>query len=269
MQERWYFLGSGHMARAFIQGLIKIGISKQQIFASSLTGFSSKRLQEELGVNHVDSPIILGASDICVLALKPQQFHALDPQVFKFLDPNTTIISLLAGVDSQTLKQKTQAKKIIRHMPNLAVALREQGACSVMSEAVDQDYFCTLFDKLGHHTLLNDEQLMTDSTVHCSSMLAHHFHTAHLIAQDLERLGFDSKEARALSVMTFQAAASLMQQSDLPLLELKEKVVSKAGVTYAFLKSLEDHDFAGHFKAALKAGQQRARELQDQSKGSM
>jgi pyrroline-5-carboxylate reductase len=272
MSYQWFFLGSGNMARAFMQGLLKAGIRAEQLFALSHTGVSSKQCQKDLGVTHLDTLPKLGRGDICVLAMKPQQFETLEKKDFYSIGAEAIVISIMAGVETQNIQSKMASSKIIRHMPNLAVAVNAQGATSAFAPEISTEekrYFEQLFQKLGHNTNVCDEKMISDSTVHCSSMLAHHFDVAHKIAIDLEALGFDPDEARLQAIMSFQAAAQLMLTSTRPLLELKETVVSKAGVTYAFLQSLEENAFSEAFSKALEDAKARSRELRGASKESM
>jgi pyrroline-5-carboxylate reductase len=264
--KKWYFLGSGHMARAFMQGLMLAGVDAEQIYALSQTGVSSKKCQEDLGVNYLDHLPVLRTNDVCVLAMKPQQFHALMPADLKNIGEDSLVFSILAGVDIKLIESKVKTVKIIRHMPNLAVAYCAQGATTFRSQHLsvqDQEYFDQILKQLGHNTWVEDENLITDTTVHCSSMLAHHFDVAHQICEHLKFTGLDAREAKIQAMMSFQAAAILMFETEHSFLELKKNVVSKAGVTHAFLESLKENGFSEIFEQALKAGQDRARELKE------
>jgi pyrroline-5-carboxylate reductase len=54
-----------------------------------------------------------------------------------------------------------------------------------------------------------------------------------------------------------------MQESILPLEELRNNVTSKNGVTFAALESLKHNDFAGSIKQALEKNIERSFELRE------
>ena len=74
----------------------------------------------------------------------------------------------------------------------------------------------------------------------------------------------DVMQGKQLALGTFAGATSLAQGStDAPAV-LRDKVTSKGGTTHAALTALEASGVKAAFVAALKAAQQRARELGDE-----
>ena len=67
-----------------------------------------------------------------------------------------------------------------------------------------------------------------------------------------------------MRTLTLLGAAALAAQSPDPPGVLRERVTSKGGTTYAALQSLQRDAVGAAFVNALKAAQQRARELGDE-----
>jgi pyrroline-5-carboxylate reductase len=62
---------------------------------------------------------------LVILAVKPQKLDEAAAQLRTWLTSKTTIVSLLAGVEAATLRQRfPKAGAIVRVMPNLPVAIR-------------------------------------------------------------------------------------------------------------------------------------------------
>ena len=57
--------------------------------------------------------------DLIVLAVKPQDIHKLFDTIQNFIDSQQLILSIMAGVKLETIREGLGASKIIRAMPNL------------------------------------------------------------------------------------------------------------------------------------------------------
>jgi pyrroline-5-carboxylate reductase len=77
-------------------------------------------------------------------------------------------------------------------------------------------------------------------------------------------MGLSEQQGRELALATFAGATALARQSaDAPQV-LRERVTSKGGTTYAAITTLEQANVKQAFVQALKAAQQRAKELGDE-----
>jgi pyrroline-5-carboxylate reductase len=79
--------------------------------------------------------------------------------------------------------------------------------------------------------------------------------------QAAEDMGLSREQGRRLALATVAGAAALAQQSDESPAVLRERVTSKGGTTHAAISSLEADGVKAAFVKALRAAQQRAREL--------
>jgi hypothetical protein len=76
-------------------------------------------------------------------------------------------------------------------------------------------------------------------------------------------MGLGAEQGKTLALATFAGATGAGAASDESPQVLRERVTSKGGTTHAALASLEADGVKAAFVKALKAAQQRARELGD------
>ena len=80
-------------------------------------------------------------------------------------------------------------------------------------------------------------------------------------------MGLSPGQGRQLALATFDGATALAAQSDEPPSVLRERVTSKGGTTDAALQSMAGAGVAPAVIAAIRAAQQRSRELGDEFGG--
>jgi pyrroline-5-carboxylate reductase len=106
----------------------------------------------------VDTQELVDAVDIVILAVRPAQFLSM-----QFNAPNQLVISIMAGITLQDIEQKTQAKRVIRAMPNAAIpeGLSYTPWCVNQNIALaDQEIAATLFACFGtQEQVANEDQL--------------------------------------------------------------------------------------------------------------
>jgi pyrroline-5-carboxylate reductase len=78
------------------------------------------------------------------------------------------------------------------------------------------------------------------------------------------QMGLSAAQGRQLALATFAGATALAQASPDSPAVLRERVTSKGGTTHAAISALESSGVKAAFVAAMKAAQQRARELGDE-----
>jgi pyrroline-5-carboxylate reductase len=93
---------------------------------------------------------------------------------------------------------------------------------------------------------------------------AYVFYFVEAMMQAARDMGLSDAQGKRLALATFAGATALAQASDDPPELLRERVTSKGGTTYAALMSLEASGVKPAIVQALRAAQQRARELGDE-----
>lgn len=150
-----WFIGCGNMGGAIIEGWRAGGME-----LGSLTVIRPSGKPVE-GIATVSSFAEAGAAPkLAVLAFKPQKLDEVAPALRQFLSSKTAIVSLLAGVEAASLRQRFPgAGVIVRAMPNLPVAVR-RGVTGLYTEDADQgvrQQVNDLFSALGFTMWMADE----------------------------------------------------------------------------------------------------------------
>ncbi|HJW10883.1 MAG TPA: pyrroline-5-carboxylate reductase dimerization domain-containing protein, partial [Albitalea sp.] len=108
------------------------------------------------------------------------------------------------------------------------------------------------------------EQDLDAVTALSGSGPAYVFYFVEAMMQAAREMGLSPEQGKRLALATFAGSAALAAQSDDPPELLRERVTSKGGTTFAAISSLEADGVKAAFVKALKAAQQRARELGDE-----
>ena len=153
-QPTW-FIGCGNMGGAILDGWRMGGLD---LGAVTVIRPSGKPVE---GTRTVKSFAEAGTSPkLVVLAFKPQKLDEVAPELRKFLSAKTIVVSILAGVEAASLRQRFPGVgSIVRAMPNLPVAVR-RGVTGLYSPDVDQRTEAelnNLFSSLGFAMWMADE----------------------------------------------------------------------------------------------------------------
>src|SRR3954471_20605084 len=151
-----WFVGCGNMGQAIVDGWLTAGIDLSQAVVIRPSGAAVQ------GVRTVSSLPQAGVPPkLVVLAVKPQKLDEIAPELKPWITGGTTIVSILAGVEVASLRQRFPgAGAIVRAMPNLPAAVR-RGITGLYSQDADgqtQAQINNLFAALGFTMWMSDEE---------------------------------------------------------------------------------------------------------------
>ena len=150
-----WFVGCGNMGGAIVEGWRTAGIDLSGVVVirpsgKAIAGLRTVTRYEDAGL----------APQLVVLAFKPQKLDEVAPLLNPWLTSQSTVVSLLAGVEVSSLRARLgNAGKVVRAMPNLPVAIR-RGVTALIGESLDADAQRTigdLFAALGFAMWAADE----------------------------------------------------------------------------------------------------------------
>ena len=128
-----WFVGCGHMAGALIEGWQKAGVDFAEAVAVRPSGRQVDGVRTVTAIPDEPPPLR------CVLGFKPQMLGAIAPELAPKLSSDTVLVSMLAGVEAETLRKLFPAvQSVVRIMPNLPVAER-RGVTALFSHDADAD----------------------------------------------------------------------------------------------------------------------------------
>ncbi|MFC4356204.1 pyrroline-5-carboxylate reductase [Chryseomicrobium palamuruense] len=239
------FFGAGSMAEAIISGwTASPTLPPLSICVTNKSDHEALiRLKETYGVSLVsDSPEILEQADYIVLAMKPKDAAEAFPLIKNRIPKNSTIISVLAGIDIDTLSDFFTNQPIIRVMPNTSATIGKS-ATAISHNALVTDtsiqLISELFRTIGSVEVVKD-QMMHAVTALSGSGPAYIYYVTELLERAAMEHGFTAEEARALVLQTLDGAVSMMKETKQEPATLRKRVTSPGGTTEAGLKAMAE-----------------------------
>jgi pyrroline-5-carboxylate reductase len=260
------FIGGGNMAGALIGGLRRSGRRASDILVIEPSEAQRDRLQAQHGVAAVPAADArLADAALVVWAVKPQLFAEAAAPVRPFAEP-ALHLSVMAGVRSRSIAAATGAARIVRAMPNTP-ALIGQGIAGLYPSprvtAEDRAAVERLLAPTGRLLWVTQEEDLDAVTALSGSGPAYVFYLLEAMEAAGAEMGLPPAQARALAQATVAGAAALAGQSPEPPAALRQQVTSKGGTTHAAITVMEAAGVGPAIVHAIRAAQQRARELGD------
>jgi pyrroline-5-carboxylate reductase len=254
------FVGAGNMATGIARGW---SAARDEPDAPEAMSFSdadpdrAKQLAEEVSGEAVaDNRTLAEASDLVVLAVKPNVLDAVAPDL---VEAGTPVVSILAGTSLERLGEALPGIELVRLMPNLGAQLRQAVLCVAYPEATaksQRERVAKLLGLLGDVIELDEEKIdAATALMGCSpGYLA-------LMAEVLLEAGVAEglTEDQALRMISkaMSATGGLLEQHQPT--ALKEAVASPGGMTEAGLNALEERGVHHALRAAVDASLERVR----------
>jgi len=264
------FIGGGNMASALIAGLAGKLTAGANIHVVDPNAEALARLAASYGVTGAQAiEHAVGASDVIVLAVKPQQMREVAAALRAHLGARAPLIlSIAAGIRGVDLSRWLGGYgAIVRTMPNTPALIglgitgmvAMQGVTAQQKKAADD-----IMKAVGATVWLDDEALIDPVTAVSGSGPAYVFYFIEAMQQAALELGLSEQQGKELALATFVGAAQLAAQSTEPVSVLRERVTSKGGTTHAAIASMEQSAVRQAIVTAIKAAAARGRELGDE-----
>jgi pyrroline-5-carboxylate reductase len=258
------FIGGGNMASAILGGLIRQGLPTSSVEVVEPFEEARTRLARDFGITPQPSAsAALARCQVVVWAVKPQTFAEATRPV-RDLTPGALHLSVAAGISSDSVAGWLGSETIVRAMPNTP-ALIGQGMSGLFARpgvtATGRQLVEQVLAPTGQLLWVANEAALDAVTAMSGSGPAYVFYFIEAMTEAGIEMGLPADQAQRLAIGTFTGASALAQASTEPPSVLRERVTSKGGTTYAALSALEAAGVKAQFKAAIRAAEQRAREL--------
>jgi pyrroline-5-carboxylate reductase len=261
------FLGAGAMGEALAGGLLASGVRAASLRLSDPDPARRKRVEQALGLATTDdNAALVAASDLVVLAVKPQ----VAPGVLATLAGEPDVarplwISIAAGIRIARLEAALgEGVRVIRAMPNTPALVRS-GATAICGNAAanaeDLARARALFESVGTCWVAPREALLDAVTGLSGSGPAYVFVFLEALGDAGVRMGLPRDAAYQLAFQTVLGAAKLAIEDGRHPAALKDQVTSPGGTTIAGLERLEAGGFRAAIYDAVAAATRRSQEL--------
>jgi len=278
MKKTIGFIGAGNMGEAMIGAVLTSKLfEKTDVWMSDINEERLSRMETDYGVRTTsDNAVLFEQCDIVVLAVKPQQMDdilaQIAPQAKSPLTGTKLVISIAAGIRIEKIEaalykelspEESALLPVIRVMPNTpALVLKGVSGMSANRHATPEDVETArrILAAMGT-VVLFDEADLDAVTALSGSGPAYVFFLAESMINAGVRLGLSMENARKLTIGTLEGAVALMEKRGESPEDLRRKVTSPGGTTEAAFKVLEKSKVQGIIIEAIKAAEERSKEL--------
>jgi pyrroline-5-carboxylate reductase len=231
-----WLVGAGNMGGAMLRGWLASGIAPERITVIN----RSRRDLSEGVIQQTEPPE--GWPDTLVLAVKPQQLDAMRTMFAGRDGGPRLLMSILAGVEVETLGGVIPASHIVRAMPNLPVAIGKGVTLLFTAGAEVRGDAETLAAPLGLTEWIASEALFDAATALSGCGPGFVFRFIDALAFAGARLGLPADQAQRLALATVEGSALMAAGSDENVAVLADRVASPGGSTREGLNVLDRDD---------------------------
>lgn len=264
MSQRIAILGAGVMGETLLSAILSSGHPVGDIVISEKRAERAAELRETYRVEVGDNAAAVTGADIVLLVVKPQDIAALLAEIAESVHPGATVVSLAAGVRIAAMESALpDGVAVIRAMPNTPALVGEgmfgiSPSSSCSSEQLDA--VIRLLES-GGKVVAVDESRQDAVTAVSGSGPAYVFYLAEAMIAGGIAEGLDPETARTLAAQTLVGSAKLLAESADSPEELRRRVTSPHGTTYAAITTFDEHGVKEGLIAGVAAAAARSAEL--------
>ena len=240
-------IGAGNLGSALLRGLNKYEIVIVENSESKISQLS-KDFPNQKVVLYSDSIDMTGFTTI--LAVKPQAYKNL-----KLKGKAVAIISVMAGVKLESLREHFSADSYIRAMPNIA-ALYGRSMTAFTGDKAFENEAQTILSSIGKAVWVNSEKEIDIATAVAGSGPAFLALVADAISDGAVKAGMNKKTALEFTHGLFDGTAALLEEKHPS--AIKDEVTSPGGTTAEGLAVLESMSVRSAFINAISAAYKKA-----------
>jgi pyrroline-5-carboxylate reductase len=263
-----WFVGCGNMGGAILDGWRAGGLDLSPVTVIRPSGKPVEGTRVVTSIGEAGA-----APKLAVLAFKPQKLDEVAAELRQFLSAQTTLVSLLAGVEATSLRQRFPGVgAIARATTNLPVAVRRgvTGLYSPDADARTQQQLNDLFSALGFTMWMADEQKLAAVGAMTGAGPAYVARFIDALASAGVERGLSEEIASTLAVETVLGTAWMAATTGESMESIARRVASPQGTTQAGLDVLDrdgalDRLIAQTIDAAARRGAELAEEAKSPS----
>jgi pyrroline-5-carboxylate reductase len=205
-------------------------------------------------------------SEIIILSVKPQSFNDLKLDLKKYSTKEHAIISIMAGVKIDTIKNSVNTDDVIRSMPNLALRYSESLTAwkpySKCSKEV-REKAKKIFSLWGKDIECKSENQLNIITAAAGSGPAYYFMVSNAIFNFLIKNKFSIRKAKIITSQVLKSASAFNSNQDLLPQDIIDKITSKGGTTEAAFKYFKDKNVSQNILEGINKAKDKARKLEN------
>jgi len=271
---RLAFVGSGTMAEAMIQALLRAGeVTPEQITASGPRPGRGEDLAGRHGIGATTSNVAaVEGADIVVLSVKPQVLRRVLAEVGGHIRPDALLFSIVAGMPMSAIRSGGRHEAVVRTMPNTPAQLGQGMTVWTASPEVTESQrgqAQAILQTMGQEMFVRDEDALNMATAVSGTGPTYVFLLMEAMVDAAVHLGFSRRQARLLVVQTVLGSTLYAQQSDHHLAQLRNQVTSPGGTSAEAIYQLEKGGLRTILSKAIWAAYKKSRLLGEKAQEPM
>jgi pyrroline-5-carboxylate reductase len=275
---RLAFVGSGTMAEAMLKIAIEVEVARpQRIVASGPRKERAQELRTRYGIeactdNRLALTVDKGDVDVLVLSVKPQVLPAVLAELHGLIPAQALVLSIVAGMKTQTIADGLAHAAIARAMPNTPAQIG-QGmtvwtGTSTVSD-LQRGWARHLLQAMGEEIYVQNENQLDMATAVSGTGPTYVFLVMEALTDAAVHLGFSRRVARQLVTQTVLGSALFARQSGRHLAELRNMVTSPGGTSADAIYQLDKGGLRTVLSKAVWSAYQKSVQLGAIANGSV
>ncbi len=259
-------VGSGAMAEAMIEGLLKKNIAQaHNIIAAGPREERARALEERFQINGTtDNVLAVTGAQLVVIAVKPQVLPAVLPGLRGRIGSDALVLSIVAGARIDTIITGLAHASVVRSMPNSPAQIGEGITVWMPAASVSltqREQARVMLGALGEEVEADNEDQLDMATALSGTGPAYVFLFMEALVDAGVHLGFSRRVAEQLVSQTVKGSVDFYRYSPSHLARLRNQVTSPGGTTAEALYYLEKAGFRATISRAVWAAYLRSAAL--------
>jgi pyrroline-5-carboxylate reductase len=261
-------IGCGNMGLVYARSFLKYDIvTKQELLLVEKSEPRKAELERlDLGRVVIPTDPAISASDIIILAVKPQDFKALAPDLRTVIRPNNIVLSIMAGITISFIENTLGHKTIVRAMPNSPVELGmgiTGFSCNANVSHEQVRKVENLLNTTGRTVYFDREEMLDAVTALSGSGPAYFFYLVKAMIEAGKQMGMEEATAAMLVKQTMLGSFHLINNATRSLDDLIKVVASRGGTTEAAFTVFNEKQVGEHLAEGILRAEKRAKELSE------
>lgn len=255
---KYGFIGAGNMVSAIVKGMTAAGYAGKDIFITSKTVTSAKKLAESCGACAcASSAEVIEAADVVVLGVKPHILAEILPGLKEaFAKKSPLVVSIAAGKTLEYLEDFfPEGTPIVRVMPNInaKIGASTTGVCANDFVTEEQlEGVKEVFSTIGSVAVIPEDHFSIFSVIGGASVAFAYIYMDALARAAL-KAGMPKQQALRITAETVLGSAKMVLESGEAPWPLVDQVCSPGGTTIEGVAALQEHGFEHTVMAAFDA----------------
>ncbi|MDE6869672.1 MAG: pyrroline-5-carboxylate reductase [Clostridia bacterium] len=251
------FIGCGNMAKAIINGLLDSKLLATKDIFVSTPSISAPYRGVSFSNNNQD---VISTCEHVVLAVKPQIFKAISADFTN--NKCKCVISIMAGVNTNTIAKVCNCNQVIRIMPNTPCSIGE-GVSAITSFNADADsneFVENIFKTISKVVRVEEKYFDAVTSISGSGPAYVYYFIKAMIDGGIKGgLSFD--QSKELTIATMIGASKMVANSSEELDNLIQKVCSKGGTTIQAIDTFREKSVDKSIIEGIEKCRKRSEEL--------